>query len=361
MNEKFDWLHMPAAEVDQIAEQAARDRQASLTKPPGSLGQLEALAIRLAGLQAQALPRMDNVQIAVFVGDHGVAAEGVSAFPQAVTAEMVKNFAAGGAAISVLARSLSAELKIINLGTVSNPGPLAAVTELYLGAGTANFCEQPAMTEHQLALAINAGRQAAQEAKLQGMQLFIGGEMGIANTTAAAALACGLLDLPGQQLAGSGTGMDSQGVLHKAAVIDRALALHHDALGQPRQALECLRHLGGFEIAALVGVYLSAAHIGLPVLVDGFICSVAALVATRLCPEAANWFIYAHHSAEQGHSRVLDALDAQPLLNLGLRLGEASGAAVALPMLRLACELHRGMASFAEAGVSEQDAMEQQA
>jgi len=337
---------------DDNARSAAEARQAILTKPPGALGMLEETAIRLAALQGTERPCVDKVYITVFAADHGVATEGISAFPQEVTAEMVKNFARGGAAISVLARELGAELEVINLGTVNDPGPLEGVLSLYLGPGTANLCREPAMGKEQLARALHAGRQATERARLGGAQLFIGGEMGIGNTTTAAALACALLDATPSLLAGPGTGLDAQGVARKTEVIRQALnhhGEHHDA------PLEALRRLGGFEIAALTGSYMACAHMGLPVLVDGFISSVAALAAARLCPGAESWFIFSHTSAEPGHRTVLDALDTQPLLDLGMRLGEGSGAAVAVPLLRLACALHNDMATFAEANVSNKD------
>jgi nicotinate-nucleotide--dimethylbenzimidazole phosphoribosyltransferase len=266
---------------------------------------------------------------------------------------MVKNFARGGAAISVAARTLGAALEVINLGTACETGPLDGVIRYELGPGTANFTLQAAMTEPQLAAALDAGRQAAERARLAGSQLFIGGEMGIANTTAATALACALLGTNPERLTGPGTGLDRTGVAHKARVIQRALARHDGRLDSP---LEALRRLGGFEIAALTGAYLACAQLGLPLLVDGFISSTAALVAARLCPDAEPWFLFAHASAEPGHRTVLEALEARPLLDLGMRLGEGSGAAVAVPLLRMACALHNDMATFAEAGVPEQSA-----
>lgn len=349
----IDWPNIPAASPDQRARDAAIARQAALTKPPGALGRLEAMAIQLAALQGTGQPCVDKVHITVFAGDHGVAAEGVSAFPQAVTAEMVKNFARGGAAICVAARTLGAELEVINLGTAFDTGPVEGVNSHVLGPGTANFTREPAMNEHQLACALAAGRHAAERARLRGAQLFIGGEMGIGNTTAAAALACALLDAPPERLAGPGTGLDSHGVARKVEVIRRALACHSTHHGTP---LEALRRLSGFEIAALTGSYIACARIGLPVLVDGFIGSVAALAAARLCPGAGDWLLYSHTSAEPGHRTVLEALTARPLLDLGMRLGEGSGAAVAVPLLRMACALHNEMATFAEAGVSEKTA-----
>lgn len=343
------WLGIPAADPDAGARRAAEARQAQLTKPPGALGRLETIAIQLAALQGTPQPCLERVHITVFAADHGVAARGVSAFPQAVTAEMVRNFARGGAAISVAARSLGASLDVINLGTVDDPGSLTGVQDCRLGPGTADFTREPAMTEHQLARALGCGRQAVERARLAGTQLFIGGEMGIGNTTAATALACALLELPPDRLVGPGTGLDPTGVRHKAEVIQRALARHDGHLHPP---LEALHRLGGFEVAALTGACIACAHIGVPVLVDGFISSVAALAATRLCPGATAWFLYSHASAEPGHAAVLEALAARPLLDLGMRLGEGSGAAVAVPLLRVACALHNGMATFAEAGVS---------
>jgi nicotinate-nucleotide--dimethylbenzimidazole phosphoribosyltransferase len=262
---------------------------------------------------------------------------------------MVKNFARGGAAICVLAKTHNAKLEVVNLGTVNDPGALPNVVRAVIAPSTANFAAEPAMTETQLAQALQAGRDSAMRAIDYGAQIYIGGEMGIANTTAAAALSCALLKASPKDLAGPGTGLDHAGVSHKVAVLERALALHAAHFASP---LECLRRVGGFEIAALTGAYLTCAQQGLPVLVDGFITTAAALVAVRLAPQCADWFIYAHGSAEPGHARLLQALDAEPLLNLGMRLGEGSGAATALPLLRAACALHNGMATFAEAAVS---------
>ncbi len=354
------WMAQPCATLNETTYSAALVRQGQLTKPPGALGQLEDIAVRLAAMQGVEHPTVDYAAIVIYAADHGVAAENVSAFPQAVTGEMVKNFARGGAAISVLAKQLGATLEVVNLGTAFDTGYLPGVLQCNLGKGTANFAQQAAMTEAQLAAALQAGRDSVQRALEHGAQMFIGGEMGIANTTSAAAVACALLGATPGELAGPGTGLDHAGVAHKAAVIQRALELHgfhpsnHEKwLGE--NALKVLRHVGGFEIAALTGAYLAAAQNGLPVLVDGFISSVAALVAVRFNPYVSDWLLFAHASAEPGHQRVLAALNAQPLLQLGMRLGEGSGAAVAVPLLRLACALHNGMATFAEAGVSEKN------
>ncbi|VAW85911.1 Nicotinate-nucleotide--dimethylbenzimidazole phosphoribosyltransferase [hydrothermal vent metagenome] len=341
------WLNQAAASPDENARQAAKLRQSQLTKPGGALGRLETVAIQLAALQGRAKPQIEAVQITVFVGDHGVAAENVSAFPQAVTAEMVKNFARGGAAICVSARAIGATLEVINLGTVHDTGLLENVNNINLGPGTANFTQQAAMTEQQLTQALAVGQQAGQQTDAD---LFIGGEMGIANTTVASTLACALLMAPAAQLVGPGTGLDQVGIQHKTQVIQHALERHLPQINSP---LEALRRLGGFEIAALTGAYIACAQKRLPVLVDGFISSVAALTATRLCPGSEAWFLFAHASAEPGHQSVLKALNAQPLLDLGMRLGEGSGAAIAVPLLRSACALHNEMATFDEAAISE--------
>ncbi len=344
----LDWLSVPCQNVDGRSEQLAREHQAQLTKPPGSLGALETLAIRLAGLQHTARPAVQQVWISVFAGDHGVAVEGVSAFPQVVTGEMVRNFANGGAAISVLARSLGAMLEVVNLGTVNDPGELPSVRRAIIAPQTQNFCERPAMTMAQLDAALRAGAESVAAARDAGAQLFIGGEMGIANTTSAAALACVLLGELPTRLAGAGTGLDAAGIDHKAAVIARGLARY----AADDDALTWLCRVGGFEIAALVGAYIAAAQRGLPVLVDGFITTVAALAATRIHPGCRAWMFFGHRSRERGHAQTLAALNADPLLDLGMRLGEASGAATAVPLMRLACELHSRMATFAQAGVS---------
>ncbi|MDG2525821.1 nicotinate-nucleotide--dimethylbenzimidazole phosphoribosyltransferase [Stenotrophomonas sp. HITSZ_GD] len=343
------WWHAPPARPDAAIAREATARQARLTKPPGSLGRLEPLVIRLAALQGAVCPVVDPAWIAVFAADHGVAAEGVSAFPQAVTGEMLRNFARGGAAISVLARALDAHLEVVDLGTVNDIGPLPAVRRARIAPATANFCTQPAMTADQLDAALQAGADSVAAARAAGARLYIGGEMGIGNTTAAAALGAALLRLPPEWMVGAGTGLDAQGMAHKAAVIARALAWH----AGEHPPLEWLRRLGGFEIAALAGACVAAAQAGLPVLVDGFIVSVAALLAVRLQPGVRDWLLFSHRSQENGHGAVLDALGAEPLLDLGLRLGEASGAALAVPLLRLACALHANMATFEEAGVSE--------
>lgn len=346
--------HLPPSWTQQLptlnaqSARLATERQQVLTKPPGSLGQLEQLAIQLAGLQGTEQPTVDPVQITIFAGDHGVCEEGVSAFPQAVTAQMIANFAGGGAAISVLAKQLGASLEVVNLGTVGNVPALPGVRDERIAPATANLAVTGAMTGDQVRAALASGDAAAERAAHANCRLFIGGDMGIGNTTSAAALACALLGAAPEHLVGPGTGLDRTRVSRKSQVVARALARHGDST----DPLTVLASLGGFEIAALTGALLGCAARGIPVLVDGYIVSIAALLGVHQQPGLREWLLFAHRSAEPGHARVLDALDARPLLDLGMRLGEGSGAAVAVSLLRSACALHNGMASFTDAGVS---------
>ncbi|MEJ1356053.1 MAG: nicotinate-nucleotide--dimethylbenzimidazole phosphoribosyltransferase [Candidatus Sedimenticola sp. (ex Thyasira tokunagai)] len=345
-----EWIENKIKALDKTAMERAGQRQQQLTKPLGSLGRLEALAIQLSGMQGCDLPSVEGVHISIFAADHGVAASGVSAFPQEVTVQMVANFSAGGAAISVLAEQLGAHLEVIDVGTVTESADLPGVIKQRAGPGTANLHHEDAMSLEQLEVAMEAGRAAVQRAVESGLQLFIGGDMGIANTTAAAAVSCSLLNRKPVDLAGPGTGLDSAGVAHKAQVLTEALA-RYQGLDQP--PLEVLRCVGGFEIAALAGAYIHCAQRGIPALVDGYITTAAALIAIRSQPAVRDWLLFSHRSAEPGHQAMLEALEADPLLDLGMRLGEGSGAATAVPLLRLACSLHNKMATFADAGVSE--------
>lgn len=346
----IEWLNNTPKAPNSSLQAIALQRQMQLTKPPGSLGRLEDLAVRLSAMQGREKPSLEQVNITIFAGDHGVVAAGVSAFPQEVTVQMVANFSSGGAAISVLAKKLGADLQVVDVGTLNDPGELPGVISRRAGSGTANLHQQDAMTVEQLAVAMNAGRESVLRAHEMNAGLFIGGDMGIGNTTPAAAIGCALLGADPVDLAGPGTGLDSDGVCRKAKVLQDALARYENLASNP---LETLRCLGGFEIAALAGAYISCAQQGLPALVDGYITTAAALVAVKLQPEVKDWLIFSHRSAEPGHKAMLEALEVQPLLDLGMRLGEGSGAASAVPLLRLACELHNGMATFADAGVAE--------
>jgi nicotinate-nucleotide--dimethylbenzimidazole phosphoribosyltransferase len=315
-------------EGDAAAEAAVQARQAQLTKPAGSLGRLEALVAWLARWQGRAMPRLERVEVLVFAGNHGVVAQGVSPFPAAVTAQMVANFAHGGAAINQLAAAAGARLRVV---------PLA------LERPTADITEAPAMTEAEFLEAVRTGAEAVPP----GTDLLCLGEMGIGNTTVAAALAAALFGGDGGAWAGRGTGLDDAGLLRKRMVVDAAL--HRHATADPLEAARCL---GGRELAAILGATLAARQHGTPVLLDGFVCTAAAAPLARLHSLGLAHAQVAHVSAEAGHRRLLQALGMPPLLDLGMRLGEASGAALAVPLLRAALACHAGMATFAEAGVA---------
>jgi len=344
------WWQGPIQEPDKTYEQKALARQMQLTKPPGSLGRLETLAVTLASHQETDIPSADKVAVRIFAADHGVTEENISAFPQAVTIEMIRNFAGGGAAISVMSKELGADFQVVNVGAASPVDDQPDLLNTPIAAGTANFCQQAAMTEVEFESALLLGKQVVDQLVQQGPQLFIGGEMGIGNTTSAAAIAGALIEGDSDTLVGLGTGVDTAGLQRKQAAVKRGLALHKQVLGNPMEALRCL---GGLEIAALTGAYLRCGQLGITVLVDGFICSVAALVAVRFNAALRPWLLFSHQSAESGHQNVLESLQAEPLLSMGLRLGEGSGAATALPLLRLACSLHNKMATFESAGVSQ--------
>jgi nicotinate-nucleotide--dimethylbenzimidazole phosphoribosyltransferase len=315
------------------AAAAVNARQAQLTKPPGSLGRLEDLAAWLARWQGQAMPVLDTVAILIFAGNHGVTAQGVSPYPAAVTAQMVANFANGGAAINQLATVAGASLRVI---------PLA------LDRPTHDFTQAPAMEEAEFLDAVSAGYDAVP----RDANLLCLGEMGIGNTTAAAAVAAALFGGGGLRWAGRGTGIDDEGLTRKRGAIDAGLARHADRLGDPLYAAMAL---GGRELAAILGAALAARHRGIPVLLDGFICTAAVAPLALLKPGALDHAVLAHVSAEEGHRALADVLGLKPLLDLGMRLGEGSAAALAVPLLRGALACHTGMATFAEAAVDNRD------
>ncbi len=317
-------------------------------KPRGSLGRLEELACRIAAARGVAVPEPPVKAVVVMAADHGVAEEGVSAFPQEVTWQMVANFARGGAAVNVLARHAGAEVIVVDMG-VKEPVRLPGVRSHRLGAGTSNIAREPAMTRVQAEGALRAGVSIADELASRGVTLVATGEMGIANSTSAAALAAHLTGAAAEEIAGHGTGVDGAGFARKVDVVRRALALHSPAAGDP---LDALARLGGFEIAGLAGVVLGAAARRVPVIVDGFISSAAALAAVRLAPAAAGYLVAAHRSAERGHGRILAELGARPLFELDMRLGEGTGAVLAMHLADAAIRILREMATFAAAGVS---------
>ncbi len=344
------WLLTSAQMMDQKSMEYARKRQQRLTKPPGSLGDLELIAEQFAGWQGRVEPSIEQVRVVVFAADHGVCQQGVSAFPQEVTAQMVANFLEGGAAISVLSQALFAELTVVNLGVV---GELAEsyqqhpqLLDCSIACCTADFSREAAMTHEQVNQALAVGQSVVNETT---MDLFIGGEMGIGNTTSASAIYSALLSLSPEQVVGRGTGVDEAGLLRKQRVVQQGLDVHKTLLTEPYEVLRCL---GGFEIAALVGSYIACAQKGIPIVVDGFITTAAALVATRINPSVKPWLLFSHQSAESAHGLALQALDVKPMVNLGLRLGEGSGAALIVPILQSALRLHAEMATFDQAGVS---------
>ena len=337
----------PIPPFDQDAALAARARQDRLTKPTGSLGRLEELTVQLAGIQGRTIPDVDPAAIFVYAADHGVAARGVSAYPSEVTAQMVLNFARGGAVINTLAGQMGAGLYVADVGVAGDFAPDVPVRHAKVRPGTADWTQGPAMTAEEARAALGVGRRQFEEAGQVGIALV--GEMGIGNTTTAAALASALLGCPPSEVIGRGTGVDESGLARKREAVGLGLARH----GHLTDPLEILAALGGLEIAALAGTMLAAASKRVPILLDGFITTAAALAADRLDPAVRPYFIAAHRSPEPGHAVLLDALGLTPLLDLGLRLGEASGAAFALPLIRLAAAVLRDVATFEEAGVSD--------
>ncbi|MEZ5804487.1 MAG: nicotinate-nucleotide--dimethylbenzimidazole phosphoribosyltransferase [Rhizobiaceae bacterium] len=321
--------NLPVGNEDAASQALAR--QGTLTKPQGSLGRLEDLAVWLARWQGKAIPTLEKVEVLVFAGSHGITRRGVSAFPAEVTAQMVANFAAGGAAINQLAKAAGAELKVIAL-EVERP--------------TADFTEAPAMSEAEFLKAVSTGYEALSA----GTQLLCIGEMGIGNTTTAAAVAAALFGGDGTDWVGRGTGVDDAGLKRKADVVNAAIARHGDALRDP---LEALRRVGGRELAAMFGAALAARHKGAAVLVDGFVSTAAVAPLGLLATGGLNHAQAAHRSAEAGHARLLEKIGLSPILEMRMRLGEASGACLAVNILRSAAACHGGMATFADAGVSE--------
>ena len=318
------------------------------TKPLGSLGRIEALAQRIGLILGSETPELQEPQLVVFAGDHGLAARGVSAYPSDVTWQMVENFLAGGAAVSVLARQHGIGLTVVDCGVRHDFAPRAGLVIAKVSPGTADALEGPAMSAEQCAQAINNGREVLQG--LAGNALLLG-EMGIGNTSAASMLLARLVGLDVAEVTGAGTGLDASAVQRKIGILGDVLARHADA----KTPLDALAAFGGFEIATLVGAVLQAAEERRVIVVDGFIATAAVLVAAHMQPHVLQRCVFSHRSGERGHVLMLAHLKAQPLLDLGLRLGEGSGAALAWPLLVSACALLREMASFEAAGVSRSD------
>lgn len=319
------------------------------TKPPGSLGRLELLAEQIGQIQGTVEPQLRDPVIVVFAGDHGVVEEGVSAFPQDVTWQMVENFLSGGAAINVFARQNQISLLIADCGVNHQFGERKGLLNLKLANGTANFAKQPAMSAAQCAAAMQNGRALVES--LSGNVIGFG-EMGIGNTTAAAALMHQLTGIPVADCVGAGTGLTAEGIRHKQRVIEAANGLH----GELASSGEVLATFGGFEIATMVGAMLAAAERRMVLLIDGFIVTSALLVAARMQPEILDYCVFSHQSDESGHARMLDALGVNPILSLDLRLGEGTGAALVYPMLQAAVNFLNQMATFSSAQVSDKSA-----
>ena len=337
--------------VEAGLEAAARAQLDNLTKPPGSLGRLEDVAARcclIAG-SAQRPLRLGRKKVFTFAGDHGVADEGVSAFPKAVTPQMVRNMLAGGAAINVLARHAGAESCVVDMGVDDPLEDAPGLVRRKVRRGTANIARGPAMTREEAVRALEAGIELAQAAAAEGVGLLGTGDMGIANTTPSSALFAALLPCPVEEITGRGTGIDDAGLARKVAVIRRALEVNRESLADPLGALAAV---GGLEIAGIAGLVLGGASRRVPVVVDGFISSAGALVACRLCPDARDYLFFSHKSNEAGHAVFLRLFGATPLLDLGLRLGEGTGAALAMGLVEAAVRVYNEMATFGSAGVS---------
>ena len=337
--------------VDNEAAWAADARLDSLTKPPGSLGRLEELVRRYAAIRHDESVKPARGAIAVFVADHGVAAEGVSAFPQTVTAEMLRNIAAGGAAISVLARRFGYALKVVDVGVKvdTSSKPLAGVTYRRVAAGTRNFLDGPAMTPDETAQALEIGIEIARELADSGVTLIGIGEMGIANSTPAAAILCALTGVAPESMVGRGTGLDDAGMRRKTEVVMRALEIHRAAFASGESLLAAL---GGFEIAAMAGVCIGGAASKVPVVVDGFIATAAAAAAEKIHLGLFDHLFFSHRSAEGGHALALEHFKLRPILDLDLRLGEGTGAALAMNLIESALDLLNNMATFESADIS---------
>lgn len=340
------------APLDERAMAAARARQLQLTKPPGSLGRLEDLAVWLAGVRGTERPRVAAPAVVVAAADHGVTAAGVSAYPQAVTVQMVHNFLNGGAAINVLARQAGARVVVVDAGVLTEPEPHPQLVSRRAGAGTADMRYGPAMDRAVARRVLEDGIALALELVDKGCDALAVGDMGIGNTTAAAAITAVITGHPPAAVTGLGTGITPERREHKVRVIEQALAVNRP---DPTDGVGVLAAVGGFEIGLLAGVILGGAARRLPVLLDGFITTAAALIAHALAPGAVAYMLAAHRSVEMGHAAALAHLGLEPLLDLRLRLGEGTGAALALPILRAAAAVLDEMATFAEAGVSDSD------
>ncbi|HEB12463.1 MAG TPA: nicotinate-nucleotide--dimethylbenzimidazole phosphoribosyltransferase [Actinobacteria bacterium] len=336
------------SDLDSKSMWEAQKRQNELTKPPGSLGVLEQISIRLAGMQGTSRPEIGKKVVIVMAADHGITEEGVSAFPADVTAQMVYNFTEGGAAVNVLARQAEAEVIAVDIG-VKEDIKARGVIQKKIRPGTANMARGPAMTLAQAREAVLVGSRVAGDAIEESASVIATGDMGIGNTSASSAIISSLGDIELEAVVGRGTGVDDEGLKKKVATIELALELNEPDKNDP---FDVLHKVGGLEIAGLVGVILECARRRTPVIIDGFISSAAALVASKLAPKSINYMIASHMSAETGHSRALAEIGLSPMLNMNMRLGEGTGAVLALTVIEAAAKLLTEMATFEQAGVS---------
>ena len=342
--------------IDRSAMASAAARWDSLTKPQGSLGRLEALGVRIAGMTAQSMPQTGRKVIFTVAADHGVAAEGVSAFPQSVTAQMVLNFLRGGAGINVLARHAGAEVVVVDAGVAGEPLSAPGLVSRRVRPGTANFVQERAMTRDEAEQSIKNGMQIFRDAHWKSRIELLGlGDMGIGNTTSSSAITALLTGRPVNSVTGRGTGVDDEHLSRKTALIEQAIRLHHP---DPEDGLDVLSKVGGLEIGCLAGIALAAAETRVPVVLDGFITTAAALIAWKINPAVKEYFIASHRSVEPGHRAALQALELEPLLDLSLRLGEGTGAALAFGVIDASLKLLSEMATFGEAGVDEKEEKE---
>ena len=335
--------------LDDDAMQAARERQAQLTKPQGSLGRLEEISIQLAGITGQPRPRISRPVVITMAADHGVALQGVSAYPREVTPQMVLNFLRGGAAINVLARHIGARVVIVDMGVASDFAPDADLVSKKIAFGTRDLSQGPAMTRDEAQRTVEAGIQVASREIDKGADMLATGDMGIGNTTPSSAIVAAFTGRPVAEVTGRGTGVDDAGLSRKVAVIEQALAVNKP---DPSDALDVLGKVGGFEIGGLAGVIIGAAARRVPVVIDGFISGAAALVAYHIEPRVQPYMIAAHRSVEIGHRVLLEHMQLKPLLDLDLRLGEGTGAALGVSLCQAACKFLDEMATFGEAGVA---------
>jgi nicotinate-nucleotide--dimethylbenzimidazole phosphoribosyltransferase len=330
----------------------ALSRQRNLTKPPGSLGRLEDVSVQLAGIFGTELPAIGGKVVIVAAGDHGVVAQGVTGYPQEVTAQMVLNFLSAGAAVSVMSRRLGVRQIIVDAGVAADLPQHPELRSIRIGRGTADISEGPAMSREQAEQSVLAGIEIAVEAAESGADLIAAGEMGIGNTTASSAVTATLTGASPQETTGAGTGRNAEELAHKVSVVQRALDVNSP---NPSDGVDVLAKVGGFEIGVLAGIALGASSRRRALIVDGFISGAAMLIAQSLCPTVRDYLIASHRSAEKGHAIALSHLKLLPLLELDMRLGEGSGAVLAMPIIEAAAACLSEMATFGEAGVSDRD------